>query len=160
MIAANMPDRICLEFSAEEYRVLVEMIQVADWVMTSYEEGARESTNVVRQVRRRVLADCDKVGLGDSIVYDADHDEFYETREYEVNGAHREFIDEYDHRTFWEKLVEQLVHRDLVDEFGEDGVVALSIEERLEFITPREERYHNEFAANGVKNLQIVEKES
>ena len=160
MIAANMPDRICVEFSADEYRALIEMIQVADWVMTSHEEGARESTNMVRQVRRRVLADCDKVGLGDSIVYDADHDEFYETREYEENAAHREFIDEYDHRTFWEKLVEQLIHRDLVDEFGVDGAVALSTEERLEFISPREEKYLNEFAANGIENLRIGEKES
>jgi hypothetical protein len=160
MIKANSSDRVHIEFSADEYRALIEMVLVADWVMTCYEEGPRESTNVVRQVRRTVLADCDKVGLGDSIIYDADHGEFYETLEYEENAAHREFIDEYDQRTFWDTLVEQLVHRDLVNEFGEDGVAAMSVEERLESMSPREERYFDEFAKHGIANLRIGGSES
>lgn len=156
MIKPN--DGIHLSLTVTQYRALIEMIQVADWVITSRETEPRNSTDIYRSVRKAVFANVAAVGLENEIVFE--DGDYFETLDYENNAPHREFIDEYDGSTFWDELLERLVDRDLRDEFGEAEVASMSMERRATEKARIQTIYEAEFVEHDVERLRIHQGES
>ena len=142
-----------LSLSIDHYRALCEMIQVADWVITSRETEPLKSTKVYREVRKAVLANVAAVGMDKDILLE--NGEYFETLDYENNAPHREFIDEYDGFTFWDELLERLVDRDLRDEFSESELASMPLEKRLNEKARIQATYAAEFAEHDVDRLRI-----
>ncbi|MDA0661172.1 MAG: hypothetical protein O3C60_20415 [Planctomycetota bacterium] len=154
-----MSKQVTLTLSPAEYAALVDMIQIADWVITAHEEEAHEAEDVpqsepYRALRNKVLSHVEGTDLEDRFEYNEVLGGYAETAEYEVSGRYRELLDEFENRTFWEELVERLADRDLVDSVGEDAIDAMSVMERYEVREPYCETYAEEFKQNGLSNLR------
>lgn len=152
MIKPN--NQVQLSLSVERYRALIEMIQVADWVITSRETEPRQSTEIYREVRGAVLENVAAVGLDDDILFE--DGEYFETLDYENGAPHREFIDTYDNEAFWDELVDRLVNRDLRDEFSEAEIADMSIENRTKKKAAIQATYENEFVKHDIDRLRIA----
>jgi len=152
-----MSEHTSIQFSRTEYRALVEMIQIADWVISSHETEPLAATQVFRDVRAKVLGDVEKMGMGHLIEHSPELNDFFETREYEETSEHREFINNYDDCTFWDNLVDNLAKRDLIDHIGKKHFIDMEPMTRFQRLERLQEKYEREFEANGLQNLRAVD---
>ena len=145
-----------INFTKKEYQTLVEMLLVADWVITGHEEEEREETKPYKELRKKVLSYHKEMGMAKAFEYSPEHDEYFETAAYEVSGPHMRFIDEYDEQVFWEELATRLAERDFVAEEMLRAAGSRSEEERTARLLALTARYEGEFAENGLANVRLV----
>jgi hypothetical protein len=147
-----------INFTKKEYRVLVEMLLTADWVIRAHEVKPRAETKPYDDMRKKVLSHFKAMGMEDSFEYDAKKDEYYETREYEEGAPHMRFIDEYEEQAFWEQLATKLAHRDLAAEGVVSAAGALDDKPRALRLFEIIDRYEQVFAESGIRALRIEAK--
>ena len=145
-----------MNFTKKEYQTLVEMLLVADWVITGHEEGEREETRSYREFRKKVLAHHKEMGMSEAFTYSPEDDEYFETAAYEANAPYMRFIDEYDEQVFWEELATRLAHRDIAAEETLSVKEPLGETELTKKLVERIARYEEEFAENGLDNIRLV----
>jgi hypothetical protein len=139
-----------INFTKKEYRLLVTMIEISDWIMHAHPDADQPGTREYRTLRNKILSYFKEMGMEDC--YTKVGDEYYETAEYEEDSEQMQFIEEYSQETFWDQLVTQLVDRDYEQKFGNDEV---EFETRIERITDIEEMYANEINEHGLLNLNF-----
>lgn len=144
-----------INFTKREYRTLVEMLLLADWVMHSHDEGPNDAAKPYKDLRKKVLSHHKEMGMGDAFEYAPGSDEYFETRDYEENSPHMRFIDEYEEQSFWEQLSSKLAHRDLAAEEALSTETSLEREQRALRLFQIIGRYEEELAENGLNNLRI-----
>lgn len=145
-----------ITLTKKEYRQLVEMLYVADWIMTAHHvtEKDRKPTRLYSLLRKKLLSYSIGLGIDDLIIYDKEADDYFETLEHEED-MHEKFIDDYEERTFWESLSDRLAERDLVTSIGEKEFFAMDPFEKMKKLTELEEKYENEFEKNGIVRLEL-----
>ena len=145
-----------INFTKKEYQTLVEMLLVADWVITGHEEEEREATKPYKELRKKVLSQHKEMGMEDAFEYSPEHDDYFETAAYEEEAPHMRFIDEYDEQVFWIDLANRLAHRDLAAEETLSVKEPLGEKERTKKFFELTGRYEEEFAENGLANVRLV----
>jgi len=145
-----------MNFTKKEYQTLVEMLLVADWVITAHEEEEREETRPYRELRKKVLSHHEEMGMAEAFVYSPKEDQYFETARYEAGAPHMRFIEEYDDQMFWPELSNRLAERDFIAEEMLRGEGSRTEEERTTRLFEITERYEEEFAENGLDNLRLV----
>ena len=147
-----------INFTKKEYQHLVEMLQVAGWVLRGgIVDDEREETKPYRELREKVLSYHKEMGLAEPDRYAPERDEaYFRTETREDWTRHMELVQEYDAKLFWEMLVSRLVHRDLA---AKDALCAsgrVEEKERERDFYALTQRYSEEFTAHGLKNLRVV----
>lgn len=140
-----------INFTNKEYRLLVTMLDIADWIMNANHSGERMETKPYRALRNRILSHADEMGMKGCFVKEGET--YYETRAYEDASEGMPFIDEYCDEAFWEELISRLAQRDYAERYGDEEV---GVSTRIERIHPLEEVYGKEFSEAGLKNLRVM----
>lgn len=140
-----------INFTKKEYRLLITMIEIADWVMNSFHAQERTDTKEHRVLRNKILDHADEMGMKGC--YQKNDDTYYETAEYEENSKQPEFIEEYDEESFWDQLVTRLSERDYVQKYGDEEV---DFETKIRRLTEIENRYAEEVNNFGLSNIVVV----
>ena len=153
MIKTN--GNIQVDLPVDQYRALIEMVQIADWVIHSHDSHPSASTASYRTVRKAILAKANAAGMGEDFILE--DGEYYETQDYEENSPHRKFVDEFEDTTFWDELANRLARRDLWDRFSEEEISQMSVQQRCEHVFPLESLYESEFSQHGLTRLRVVE---
>ena len=143
-----------INFTKKEYATLVEMLLMADWVLHAHETGPTKETIPYAELRRKVLSHHKEMGMEDAFEYDPEEGEYYETKDYEDNAPHMEFIDAFTEQTFWDTLASKLASRDFAALQAVGSGEPLSEEERLVKMWEIEEHYQDEFEAHGLDNVR------
>lgn len=144
-----------INFTNKEYATLIEMLDIASWVISAYKnvDGPREKP--YDDLRKKLYALASDFGCDDKITYSKEDDDYFETRYFEMESPHREFIEEYDNEVFWSQLIDRLATRDAINEVGEDAFSNGSIENRFAILGKHEEIWSAEFEKNSLDNLAI-----
>ena len=137
-----------INFTKKEYRLLVTMMEISDWVMHAHHDVERKDTEEYRILRNKILSYVGEMGMEDYYIKEGDL--YYETREYEDNSKQTNFIDEYEEDSFWEQLGTRLVDRDYYQKFGDDEV---DFETKAYRLTEIEKIYADEINEFGIANL-------
>jgi hypothetical protein len=145
-----------INFTKKEYQTLVEMLLLADWVMTAHEEEERGETRPYRELRKKVLSHHKEMGMAEAFQYSPKEDEYFETAAYEASAPHMRFIEEHNEQVFWLELASRLAARDLAAEETLSAEGAGSEDERVTRLFEITDRYEEELAENGLENLRIV----
>ena len=140
-----------INFTKNEYRQLVTMIEIADWVMNAHDSEEREDTKEYRILRNKILAFADEMGMKGC--YEKEGDTYYETLEYEENSEQSLFIEAFEEDSFWEQLISKLVSRDYNLHYGEEENTDL--ETRTKRIIEIRNRYEQEIDQFGLINFVI-----
>jgi len=147
-----------INFTKKEYKVLLEMITLADWILHATKVEKDPRTEKHRELGEKIYSYAAEMGYGHLIEYSKTLGSHFPSRQFEENSSVRTFIEEYENNTFWEDLVERLADRDLLREFGEEKLSAMSRDEMMIRTMRLEEKYNAEFVANGLDNLVIERK--
>ncbi len=143
-----------LELTEKEYRLLVEMLHIAEWIMNSYVSGDRPETENYRRLEQKILSYADEMGCKDVVDYDEKLGGYFPTREME-EGSTMDFIDEYDQYNFWEELISHLAERDLIAREGMERIRKMSREQRFKKLLGLEDKYRKEVGAHGLDRLVL-----
>jgi hypothetical protein len=140
-----------INFTKQEYLLLVEMLEVADWVLHSHDAEQNPETQGHADLRNKILAYAEEMGMKGCYV--EDEGTYFETGEYEENSTYTQLIDRYDEDTFWDQLIDRLTDRDLRETYGD---VKADFETQTKRHMEIESHYIDEFEKNGISNLRAT----
>ena len=143
-----------MDFTKNEYRFLLDMVEMAEWVLNSRKTDSSDEVKEYSEVYQKILSHAKEMGFENLITYDENLDGYYATAEYE-ESEHMRYVEEFEDDVFWEALPHRLAVRDLVEQFGEKGYREMEFEERVSKILDLEEIYNKELEENGIDNLRF-----
>ena len=146
-----------IEFSKAEYRSLIELLYLAEWVLTSHDEKPDPKKERYSHLCQKIYASAKAMGCESLIENEKSLRTFMPTQKLEELESVREAIEFYNSETFWEELIERLVERDMIVMLPTMAKEPATPEEYWEMASPIEERYVTEFGSNGVRRLKISE---
>lgn len=147
-----------IEITNQEYRDLLDVLSMADWVMTAHKTGKDNRVAPYDRLIQKFYSLAKDMGCGDLVGHDTRRGRHYLTNAFEDNSRSWEFIDEFTDETFWDELTHRMTERDLARTAGGyDKLRSLSREDWSSLEAPVHERYSDEFYENGIERLEIVE---
>lgn len=143
-----------INITKKEYRLLLEMLHLSDWMMHSHLEGPEQRHAQHEELRKKLLSYYKEMEAEDIIEYSKESNDYYETNEYE-EYLHEKFITPYDHQSFWDELIDRLAERDVIKEMGSEKFKSMDGMERITKLANAEEKYVNEFENHGLEHVKI-----
>ena len=145
-----------IDLTRKEYRDLLDVFSIADWVLNAHKVDADPRTARYKNLEQKFFALAKQMNYENLVEYALEHSTYFPTREYDETSSAQAFIAEYDNDTFWDELTDRLAERDLARQLGGyDRIPALSKEEMFKRLGQLEDYYGDEFARNGLENLQL-----
>lgn len=138
-----------IELSKEQYRELVKLIYLGNWMMNSF-RNAEERITSVEEVEQYIYSLAKQFESEHLIQYNADYN-FYDAT-IDMEAEMQQFIDAYDEDTFWAELADRLSMRDIARKVGP---VSQLTEDQIDDKFALEEKYYREFEKNGLRNVFI-----
>ncbi|MBT8419939.1 MAG: hypothetical protein KJO08_03665 [Gammaproteobacteria bacterium] len=149
-----------IDITKQEYRVLVDMLEMANWVMNAHATWDKEETGKYITLMQKLYAHAKDMGCGDIIGYDEKLDGYFAATDYEEDGSHRQFIEAFEEDSFWDELSHKLAFRDLIQQEGEEALEKMDFMERATKLTEFLSWYEEEFSDNGLANVRVVKEQS
>jgi hypothetical protein len=149
-----------INVTKDEYRHLIDMLYIADWVLTSYKSEEGPEIKRYQDVMQKFYALAKDMNMENLIKFDKELNTYCETQEFNDTSDCQQFIDEYDNDSFWERLIEQLTTRDLEEESIGTETGAQDREKYSERYAAIEMKYISEFEENGLDILAIKKRKS
>jgi len=147
-----------IHFTKKEYRLLLDMIYISEWIMNSRTIDENEMSKPYGELEQKILSYARECGYENLITYAKEFKKYYPTAEYELDEKVMSFIDEFEEESFWEKLSSRLAQRDLIQKIGRLKFQEMEPIDRMTEEDEIAEKYNEEFIENGVNNLIIKEK--
>ena len=158
-----MPEEpmVTLTLPAAQFRTLVEMTYVADWVVCAGEDtpdpGFREAVGAVeqtifREAVRQGLTDLVDGNEGD----EKKSDRFSPTRYLEDHSKVRRALVTYEEERFWDNLISRLSSVFAERQVGRERWRQMTGEERLRALCAHENRLHEAFDKQGMEALFLM----
>jgi len=144
-----------INITKEEYRVLIDVLYIADRVLQAHKINARAETDKYKNLIQKLFSYAKEMGFEHMVIYSNTLKGYYTTREYEKTAEADDLIEAFENDCFWDELIERLVKRDLIRKIGEDNLKSMDLEERLQKEEPIRESYSEEFQKNGLNNISI-----
>jgi transcriptional regulator with AAA-type ATPase domain len=103
-----------LDLSRRDYRSLLTVLEIADWVLHAFRTEEPQETAPLRVLEQKVLALAEEFGCGELVEYDAIEQRYWLTRDYDEVSDAVQLIEEFENDSFWDQLSDRLVERDLI----------------------------------------------
>lgn len=131
-----------IELTNKEFRRLLDMVYIGNWVLNS--TRAEDRFKDYDDLQEKIFGCCAKLGLKD--LYTTWYGHVFPSHAFEEGGIH-EAIADYEDAVFYDILAEELARRDMsLEHTDPDDVNELNT---------RIDEYFDEFEANGIDNLMI-----
>ena len=147
-----------IQLSKEEYRLLLDMLYLSEWVMSAHKVEEEPRAKPYKQVAQKLLSYAKEFGFEDLVEYEKKYDEYAPTRAFEELESSTAFIEDYDDDVFWDELCHRLAQRDLIREKGLKKIKEMEPMARMLEEDTIAEKYDSEFIANGIENFIIAKK--
>ena len=144
-----------INFTKEEYRILLDMITLSDWMMHCHDLDNKN--NKYKTLTKKIFSYFKEMDSEDRIEYDSKLKDYYPLRAYDEE-LHEKFIDSYDDESFWDELIDRLASRDVVKKIGFNALEKMEGIDRVMTLENSREIYENEFEESGLDNLLLVKK--
>jgi hypothetical protein len=144
-----------INITKKEYQTLMEVLEMADWVLHAHKTEEPEETKKYRDFEQKIYKLAKDFGCDHLIEYDRELQEYFPTAQFEETNPAMGYLEEFEDDSFWEELTERLVERDLLRELGEKEFQGLEPMDRVVREEPFRIRYEEEFEAYGIDRLEI-----
>ena len=131
-----------IELSEKEFRRLLDLVYIGDWILNSARGDDRFED--YDDVLEKLFALCPRVGM--DALMDTWQGQIFPSKAYREGGIH-EAIADYEDAVFFDILAEEMARRDMEGE----GIAADDENE----LNDRMEEYYQEFEAHGIDNLTV-----
>lgn len=148
-----------LELTKKEYRSLLDLIFLGDWIINAYETTDDSAPNKIQYKKtiQKIYSHAKDFGFDNLILFSKEMDMYTESHEFEDSEV-SEYIDEFEENMFLEKLIFLMAGRDALKKTSPEEMQELSNEERFALISQYEQKWAEEFHNHGIDRLGITEK--
>ncbi|MGE5173310.1 MAG: hypothetical protein ACM3MD_05725 [Betaproteobacteria bacterium] len=147
------------EISTKEYRDLLDILHIADVVMSGHRREEDKRTERHRALIQKLYALAKEDGNDLLISYNESVNKYIPTAEFEQSSVAHVLIHEFGDHLFWDELINRLSIRDAAQIAGGiDRLNAMSDSDRQAVEGPIRQRYIEEFTTNGVAGLEVIER--
>ncbi|KTC86538.1 hypothetical protein [Legionella brunensis] len=142
-----------INLTKKEYRALLDMLYIADWVLHSYtiKEAEPDEYEVLK---KNLLSYFKEMDAEDKIEFSLEFNDYFEKADYE-DYLNEKVIQPYENELFWDELIHRLGERDMINAVGMERYSKMDAIERIKRIEEIKEQYANEFEKHGLANLKI-----
>jgi hypothetical protein len=144
-----------IEFSREEFRTLMDMAYIADWIANSRSDPGEKQSGFA-DLRTKIFSFAESAGFGELVDADSAAGSFYESRLFEDQLEEVGYLADYENDTFWDELASRLALKYLLDEMGEDALNNLSNEERFMRRTDMQDQIEDVLQREGLRTLTLA----
>jgi hypothetical protein len=144
-----------IDFTKREYRTLLEILEIANWVLHAHKVEKDPRTKKYRDLEQKIFSHAKDLEFEHLIKYAAEYKQYFPTRKYEDTSPAMKFVEEFENDSFWDELVDRLVIRDIIRQEGKEKLLKMSLEERFEKEDPIREKYYREFEEHGIERIRI-----
>ncbi len=140
---------IKMEFSEEQFKTLLKLTYLGNWMVNSFQTDDIEDD--CDDLESYILSFADEAGLEHYVDTENGNQRSYPSSvlEDELNV----YIDRYNNDTFWDELIERLAWRDFEKRYREEEIKKMTRTERLQNINPFIKKYSDEFSELGIENI-------
>lgn len=142
-----------INFTKQQYELLLKIVYMGNGMINSVADESEE--NEFDDLEGYIYSFAKDFDLETYVEYDKEDKTYYPSQKLEEDEAVLDYIQRYDDNTFWDKLLFNLVRRDMDKAYGEDTVEKMSEEEYVAKEKSFFEKYEKEFAKNSLNNLTI-----
>jgi len=138
--------KVSLELSPEQYKELLKLVYVGDWVID-------ETENIVmNDMVQTILSKAEEAGLKGLVEFNKEQNIFVPSLQLDEEVI--DIINDYEDDCFWDTLIFGLAERDAEKDLGDD-IDDKPLEEKLELLEPYTKKYIKEFEENGLDNVKV-----
>ena len=141
-----------INLTKKEYRVLVEMLYLGDWMLHAHE--VEPSHKEHSELKDKIFAYSKEMAAEDIIDYSKVSNSYSETNKFGAE-MYENFIKPYDGNVFWEELLERLSERDVIKEIGFEKYHSMDGIQKGTAIDKVKERYAAEFEENELEHIKV-----
>jgi hypothetical protein len=146
-----------LDLSPQEYLDLLDLLHIADVVMSGHRREEDQRTTRHRALVQKLYGLAGSEGRDRLIRHDPSANKFVPTGEFEEHSLAHPLINEFGDHLFWDELIARLTVRDAaLIAGGIEQLNAMSHSDRHVLEGPIRQRYIEEFTASGITNLEVV----
>ncbi len=147
-----------VEISTKEYRDLLDILHIADVVISGHRKEEDKRTERHRALIQKLYALAHGEGLDQLIRYNESMNKYIPTDDFEKNALAHVLIGEFGDHLFWDELITRLSVRDAAQVAGGlDRLNAMNDSDRQALEGSIRQRYIGELSANGLANLAVIE---
>jgi hypothetical protein len=146
-----------INFTQTEYRLLLDVIFIADWVLTAHDPAGGSENDPHQMLFQKLYSHAKEMGCSDLVDEVTESNSYAPSRKYEDESGVFHWIEEYDDASFWEELIERLTERDVYARIPADQQDGLAAEEYWRRAAPYEQKYGQEFERHGLDRVVIKE---
>jgi hypothetical protein len=146
-----------IEITSSEYRDLLEILHIADVIMTGHRSVPDKRSERHRALIQKIYGLAHDAGHDGLIRHDAPANTYLPTPEFEESSLSHVLINEFADHIFWDELISRLSVRDAAQMAGGlDRLNTLNEKDRRATEGLIRQRYIEEFSRNGMTNLEVV----
>ena len=142
-----------INFTKKEYRYLLDLIYLGDWVMTADDVEDDPKKKHHEEITQKIYSFAKDFDCEDLIEYNSDFDKHNETRNFEESEV-AQYLASFEENSFWETLISRLAERDFLKDLPSGGLNALTLDEKFSGIQKHEDKWADEFSKFGINNLK------
>jgi hypothetical protein len=143
-----------IEFSREEFRTLLDMAYIADWIVNSRSVPGEKQSGFA-DLRTKIFGFAEAAGFGELIDPDSAAGSFYESKLFEDQLEEKGYVADYENDTFWDELASRLALKYLLDEMGEEALRSLSNREQFIRRSEMQNQIEEVFQREGLRTLSL-----
>ena len=148
-----------IEFSAHEYRDLLDILHIADVILSGHRREPDRRSERHRALIQKLYGLAQGEGLDRLMRHDARENVYAPTPEFEESTLAHVLIDEFGDHLFWDELISKMSVRDAAHAAGGlDRLNALNEHDRQAAEGPIRQGYIEEFSRNGISNLAVIDR--
>lgn len=148
-----------IELTSKEYRDLLDILHIADMIMTGHRRGEDKRTEGHRALLQKLYAHAGSEGFDRLIRHNQYLNKYEPTDDFEQNTLAHGLVNEFGEHLFWDQLISRLTVRDAAQlTGGAERLDSMSNSDRQHVEEPIRQRYIQEFGTNGVDNLEVIER--
>jgi hypothetical protein len=156
-ISEGVSSRVKIELTKNEYRLLLDLVYMANCVIHSHHVGERTDVVDYDMLLQKLYSFAGDAGCRALVHADRETNEYSPTRYFEETTRAIDLLEDYDDDTFWDALISRLAERDVYEQVEEERRDVLGIEEYWERSEPIEEAYYQEFRRHSLDRLRLVD---
>jgi hypothetical protein len=144
-----------ITLTKKQYKELLRLVYMGNWVANS--PRLADTIDVFDEVESHIFSYVDECGLEDWAEVDEESDMMSPSSEFEQDSGVFELIGEYNNDNLWEGLSHLLTQRDVLEQYTQKDMEALSEEEQYNIVAAIKEQWEKEFEAHGIERLRAID---
>jgi len=149
-----------INFTTAEYRLLLDLIYMADWILHAHDSEDRSDTQKYSDLFQKLMSHAKEMGCGNWVNFDPRLKTYSESFAFETESSALNYIEEFEDNTFWDELISRLAHQDAMTELKPSNSSDIDTEELFAAISKAEDKWSQEFEAFGLDRICINKTQS